>query len=61
MYFYAFIAHVCENISPPLSQSIVTKVKDELMKRIRLNFSDLFLLFLYHNHGGFLQEEPQKL
>ncbi len=48
-------------MTPSLCQSIVTEVKDELMKRVWLNFSFFFLFFLYHHHGSFLQEEPLKL
>lgn len=42
--------------SPSFCQSVVAKVKDELMERVWLDLSHLLFLLLHDFHGGFLQE-----
>lgn len=41
---------------PSLCQSVVAKVKNELMERVWLDLSHLLFLLLHDFHGGFLQE-----
>lgn len=42
--------------SPPLCQSVVAEVEDELVERVGLDLSHLLLLFLHDLYGRFLQE-----
>lgn len=40
---------------PPLCQSVVTEVQYKLVKRVRLDLSDLLFLLFHDFHWGFLQ------
>lgn len=42
--------------SPPLCQSVVAEVEDELVERVGLDLSHLLLLLLHDLYGRFLQE-----
>lgn len=46
----------CDALSPSFCQSVVAKVKNELMERVWLDLSHLLFLLLHDFHGGFLQE-----
>lgn len=46
--------HMEDCVGPSLSQGIMTEVEDKLVKRVRLNLSLCFFLFLFRSHGGFL-------